>query len=79
MRGFPGGSVVRNPPADAGDTVSVPGPGRSHRGALKPCFTTIDPSGLGSLGTTTTEAYEPQSPCCATRKATAMKSACLPH
>ena len=28
--GFPGGSVIRNPPASAGDTGSIPGPGRSH-------------------------------------------------
>ena len=35
--GFPGGAVVKNPPANAGDTVSSPGPGRSHvRGATKP-------------------------------------------
>ena len=27
---FPGGSVVKNPPANARDTVSIPGPGRSH-------------------------------------------------
>ena len=27
--GFPGGSVVKNPPANAGDAGSVPGPGRS--------------------------------------------------
>ena len=26
---FPGGSVVKNPPADAGDTGSIPGVGRS--------------------------------------------------
>ena len=26
---FPGGAVVRNPPANAGDTGSSPGPGRS--------------------------------------------------
>ena len=26
---FPGGSVVKNPPANAGDTGSIPGPGRS--------------------------------------------------
>ena len=25
-----GGPVVTNPPADAGDTGSIPGPGRSH-------------------------------------------------
>ncbi|XP_066865245.1 BTB/POZ domain-containing protein 19 isoform X2 [Kogia breviceps] len=28
--GFPGGAVVKNPPANAGDTDSSPGPGRSH-------------------------------------------------
>ena len=29
-RDFAGGAVVKNPPANAGDTGSVPGPGRSH-------------------------------------------------
>ena len=29
-RGFPGGTVVKNPPANAGDTSLSPGPGRSH-------------------------------------------------
>ena len=29
-RGFPGGAVVKNPSADAGDMGSSPGPGRSH-------------------------------------------------
>ena len=28
--GFPGGRVVKNPPANAGDTGSIPGLGRSH-------------------------------------------------
>ena len=28
--GFPGGSVVKNPPANAGDMGSIPGPGGSH-------------------------------------------------
>ena len=28
--GFPGGAVVESPPADAGDTGSCPGPGRSR-------------------------------------------------
>ena len=28
--GFPGGTVVKNMPANAGDTGSSPGPGRSH-------------------------------------------------
>ena len=27
---FPGGLVAENPPADAGDTGLIPGPGRSH-------------------------------------------------
>ena len=30
--GFPGGSVVKNPPANAGDTSSIPGSGRSPGG-----------------------------------------------
>ncbi|KAJ8785661.1 hypothetical protein J1605_007258 [Eschrichtius robustus] len=29
-QGFPGGTVVENLPANAGDTGSSPGPGRSH-------------------------------------------------
>ena len=29
-RDFPGGLVVKNPPAHAGDTGSISGPGRSH-------------------------------------------------
>ena len=28
--GFPGGAVVKNPPASAGDMGSSPGPGRFH-------------------------------------------------
>ena len=27
---FSGGTVVKNPPANAGDTGSIPSPGRSH-------------------------------------------------
>ena len=30
FQGFPGGAVVRNLPANAGDTGSSPGPGGSH-------------------------------------------------
>ena len=30
LSGFPGNSVVKNPPAKAGDTGSIPGLGRSH-------------------------------------------------
>ena len=29
-RGFPSGSVVKNPPANAGDIGSIPDLGRSH-------------------------------------------------
>ena len=29
-RDFPGGSVVKNLPANPGDMGSIPGPGRSH-------------------------------------------------
>ena len=29
-QGFPGGTVLKNPPANAVDTGSSPGPGRSH-------------------------------------------------
>ena len=28
--GFPGGSVVKNLPANAGDMALIPGPARSH-------------------------------------------------
>ena len=27
---IPGDAMVKNPPATAGDTASIPGPGRSH-------------------------------------------------
>ena len=30
LRTFPGGAVVKNPPAGAGDMGSIPGPGSSH-------------------------------------------------
>ena len=30
VEGFPGGTVVKNPPANAGHTGSSPGPGRFH-------------------------------------------------
>ena len=36
MLGFPGGSVVENLPANAGETGSIPGPGRSHMLQGKP-------------------------------------------
>ena len=49
--GFPGGTMVENPPANAGDTGSVPHPGRSHvtrsnyarePQLLSPCATTTE-------------------------------------
>ena len=49
--GFPGGTVVKNPPANAGDTGLSPGPGRSHMPRsnwactpqlLSPCATTTE-------------------------------------
>ena len=55
---FPGGSVVKNPPASAGDMGSIPDLGRSHprvSAQLNPCLPTIEPV-LSSLGTLTTEA-----------------------
>ena len=37
LQGFPGDAVVENPPANAGDTGSIPDPGRSHmRRVTKP-------------------------------------------
>ena len=42
---FPGGAVVMNPPANAGDSGSSPGPGRSHAAEqLSPCATTTAPA-----------------------------------
>ena len=41
---FPGGPVIRHPPANAGDTGSLRGPGRLHpSGQLGPCATTKEP------------------------------------
>ena len=50
--GFPGGAGVKNLPANAGDTGSIPGPGRSHMlqsiphaaERLSPCATTTEPA-----------------------------------
>ena len=43
---FPGGLVVKNPPANVGDMGSIPGPGIKSphvAGQLNPCATTIEP------------------------------------
>ena len=46
MWGFPGGAVVKNPPANAGDTDSIPGPGKIPHALeqLSPCATTTEPA-----------------------------------
>ena len=46
--GFPGGAVVESLPANAGDTGSSPGLGRSLHAAeqLGPCATTTEPARL---------------------------------
>ena len=41
---FSGGPVVKNPPANAGDTGSIPGAGRSHMLQLSLCPTTAEPA-----------------------------------
>ena len=45
---FPGGAVVKNPPANARDTGSNPGPGGSRMPhaaeQLSPCATTVEPA-----------------------------------
>ena len=63
-RDFPGGAVVRNPPANAGDTGSSPGLGRSHM----PRSNEAHEPQLLSLHS---RAHEPQllSPCTATTDA----------
>ena len=45
LRGFPGGTVVKNLPANAGDTGSSPGPGKIPHAVeqLSPCATTTEP------------------------------------
>ena len=61
-QGFPGGSVVKNPPANAGDVVSILGSERSHgegNGKEKGTHSSIlawkipwmeEPGGLQSMG-----------------------------
>ena len=66
--GFPGGAVVKNPPANAGDMGLSPGPGRSHmlwsNWARAPQLLSLrsrarEPQ-LLSLSATTTEAHMPR-------------------
>ena len=55
-RGFPGGTVVENLPANAGDTGSSPGPGRSHM----PWSNSAREPQLLSLRAATAEAHVPR-------------------
>ena len=56
FQGFPCGAVVERPPANAGDTGSIPGPGRSH---MLRCNWARAPQ-LLSPRATTTEARAPR-------------------
>ena len=66
--------MVKNPPANAGDTGSVPGPGRFTQAEekLSPCTITTAPV-LQSPGAAATEASEPESPVSATREGAAVR------
>ena len=52
--GFPHGSEVKNPPANAGDTGSIPGSGRSpgevHSGTPGKSYSQEEPGRLRSMG-----------------------------
>ena len=69
LPGFPGGAVVKNPPANAGDTGSSPGLGSSHmprsNWAREPQLLSLR---VWSLCSATREAAMVRGPC------TAMKS-----
>ena len=68
--GFPGGSVVKNPPANAGDTGSIPDLGRFL--VLQSNY--VYELQLLSSCVATTEAHALKSLCSATREATAVRS-----
>ena len=48
VESFPGGSVVKNSPANAGDKGSIPGLGKSHnpQGKLSPAPQLLSPGAL---------------------------------
>ena len=71
-RDFPDGAVVKNLPASAGDTGSIPGPGRSHM----PWSNWARVPQLLSLHATTTEARVPRARARQQREATAMRNPC---
>ena len=84
--GFPGDSVVKNPPANAGDTGLIPGLGNpTCHGATKPMLynywsCALEPRSCQLLGSciATIEACEPSRPCSTTREATALRSPSTP-
>ena len=50
LEGFPGGSVVKNPPVNAGDVCSIPESGRFHgegNGNLLQCSSLENPKDRG--------------------------------
>ena len=58
MAGFPGGTMVKNPPANSGNMGLSPGPGRSHM----PWKNKAHASQLLSPRARTTEAHAPRAP-----------------
>ena len=68
-RDFPGGSVIKNLSASAGDMGSIPDLGGSLCRATSLCAITIEPV-LQSPCATTTQAHSLHSPCSTTREAT---------
>ena len=70
--GFPGGAVVKNPPANAEDMGSSPGPGRSH-------MPRSNEARVPQLLSLRSRAHEPQllSPCATTTEARAPRAHAL--
>ena len=69
--------MVKNPPANAGDTGSIRDPGRwmPHvEEQLSPCTVTVEPV-LWSPGAETAEACAPKSSCSTAREATVLRHA----
>ena len=83
IRGFPGGSVVKKLPANAGDMVSIPSPGRSHplqsnsahAQPLSRCSRARELQLLSPCAAAA-EHHAPSSLHSTTREATAMRSGC---
>ena len=73
--GFPGRPVVKNPPANAGDTVLTPDLGGSHMPQrTKPVCHSYWGCALQPGSSSPTQARLPWSPCSARREATTMRS-----